>query len=224
MPADLLARAIASLQGQEYLRSGLGRAFELSLMPLYAERGFLKFKIVEVKAALSPNGGVTLEVPVSEGEQYRLAGDDWSGNTLISSEELSKQITLKPGELVNVTKLNHDLAQIRRLFGKYGREAATITPVPTFAQGTVTYSFTVKEGDLYHMGRLEIEGFDAETTHKLTESWKLASGAAYDRTYLQKFLIATLPLAHGHQREWLILEQFDDPQKTVNVRLQVRAE
>ncbi len=224
MPADLLARAIASLQGQEYMRSGLGRAFELSLTPLYAERGFLKFKVVEVKAALSPNGGVALEIPVSEGEQYRLAGYDWSGNTLISSEELSKQITLKPGDLVNSNKLNHDLAQARRLFGKYGREAATITPVPTFAQGAVTYSFGVKEGDLYLMGGLEIEGFDAETTRKLTESWKLAPGATYDRTYMQKFLISTLPLAHGRQREWLVLEQVDDRQKIVNVRLQIRAE
>jgi outer membrane protein assembly factor BamA len=224
MPADLLAKSIASLQGQEYQRSGLSRAFELSLTPLYAERGFLKFKIIEVKAALSPNGGVVLEVPISEGEQYRLAGYDWTGNTLISSEELSKQITLKPGELVNFSKLNHDLAQVRRLFGKYGREAATITPVPTYGQGTVTYSFSVREGDLYRMGKLEIDGFDAETTRKLTESWKLPDGAAYDRTYMQKFLISTLPLAHGRQREWLVLEQVDGPQKTVNVRLQIRAE
>ena len=155
MPADLLARAIASLQGQEYMRSGLGRAFELSLTPLYAERGFLKFKVVEVKAALSPNGGVALEIPVSEGEQYRLAGYDWSGNTLISSAELSKQITLKPGDLVNSNKLNHDLAQARRLFGKYGREAATITPVPTFAQGA-TYDRTYMQKFLISTLRLRM--------------------------------------------------------------------
>jgi outer membrane protein assembly factor BamA len=168
MPADLLAKSIASLQGQEYLRSVLDRSLELSLVPLYGDRGFLKFKILEVKAALNPSGIVALEVPVSEGEQYRLAGYNWSGNTLIASEELSKQITLKSGEPVNTSKLNQDLAKAGKLFGKYGREAATITPVPTFAPDTVTYRFAVKEGDLYSMGRLEIEGFDAEVTHKLT--------------------------------------------------------
>ncbi len=192
---------------------------DLSLTPLYGERGFLKFKIIAVKAALSPSGGVVLEVPVNEGEQYSLTGYSWSGNSSISSEELSKRITLKPGEPVNATKLNRELAQARRLFGKYGREAATVTPVPTFATGTVTYVFTVKEGDLYHMGRLEIEGFDAEVTRKLTESWKLASGAVYDSTYLSQFLLSTLPLAKGRQKQWMIVEQIDDPQKTVNVRL-----
>ncbi len=222
MPADLLAKSIASLQGQEYLRSFLERSLELSLEPLYGEHGFLKFKIIEVKAALNPNGGVALEAPVSEGEQYRLAGYNWSGNTLISGEELSKHITLKPGETVNTSKLNQDLARVRKLFGKYGREAATISPVPTFAPDTVTYSFTVKEGDLYHMGRLEVEGFDAEVARKLTESWKLAPGAVYDSTYLQQFLINTLPLAHGRQREWVIFEQIDDAQKAVNVRLQIK--
>jgi outer membrane protein assembly factor BamA len=224
VPADLLAKSIASLQGQEYLRSGLERVMDLSLTALYGERGFLKFKIIAVKAALNPSGGVVLEVPVSEGEQYSLTGYSWSGNTSISSEELSKRITLKPGEPVNATKLNRELAQARRLFGKYGREAATITPVPTFATGTVTYVFTVKEGDLYHMGRLEIEGFDAEVTRTLTESWKLASGAVYDSTYLSQFLLSTLPLAKGRQKEWRIVEQIDDPQKTVNVRLQIKAD
>jgi len=223
VPADLLAKPIASLQGQEYLRSGLERVMDLSFTPLYGERGFLKFKIIAVKASLSPSGGVTLEVPVSEGEQYRLTGYSWSGNTLISSEELSKQITLKPGEPVNANKLTQDLAKTRKLFGKYGREAATITPVPAFASGTVTYVFTVKEGDLYHMGKLEIEGFDAEVTRKLTESWKLASGATYDSTYLQQF-VHVLPVAPGKRREWTATEQIDDAQKTVNVRLQVKAE
>src|SRR5882672_337737 len=176
VPADLLAKSVASLQGQEYMRSSLGRVFELSLTPLYGERGFLKFKILEVKAALSSSGGVALEVPVNEGDQYRLAGYSWSGNTLISSEELSKQITLKSGEPVNAIKLDHDLAGTRKLFGKFGREAATITAVPTFAPGTVSYSFSIKEGDLYHMGKLEIQGLDPETTRKLIAGWKLASG------------------------------------------------
>jgi outer membrane protein assembly factor BamA len=221
MPAELVARAMASFQGQEYLRSGLGRAFELSLAPLYLERGFLKFKILDVRAALSANGGVALEVPISEGEQYHLAGYGWSGNTLISSEELSRQITLKPGEPVNASKLEHDLAEIRKLFGKFGHELATITSIPTFGTGTVTYNFSVREGDLYRMGKLEIQGFDAETTRKLTESWKLAAGATYDNTYIREFA-RTLPVAPGKKREWVASEQIDYANKTVNVRLQVK--
>jgi outer membrane protein assembly factor BamA len=221
MPQDLLSKSLSLLPGKEYLRSNIRRMVELSLEPLYREHGFLKFKLIEVKPVLKPGGGVALEAQLDEGPQYRLAGFTWSGNTLIAGDELSKRITLKIGDPVNGSMLTRDLGQAARLFGKYGRERASITPEPTFATDTVTYNFAVKEGDLYHMGTLDIEGFDADTTSKLTESWKLAPGAPYDSTYLQQFLFRTLPLAHGRQRDWAVLEQVDDTQKTVNVHLKL---
>jgi len=222
MPPDLLAKSLSRMPGTEYLRSDLTRMLQLSLEPLYLDHGFLKFKIIEVKPSLATGGGVTLEPRVEEGRQYRLAGFTWTGNTLIAADELSKRITLKVGDPVDAGKLAYDLAQARKLFGKFGREGAAITPQPTFAvdADTVTYVFTVREGELYHMGRLEIEDFDADVTRKLTESWKLATGAPYDNTYVQQFLIQTLPLARGRQKEWTIFEQVDDAQKVVNVRLQ----
>jgi outer membrane protein assembly factor BamA len=224
MPEGLLAKSLSRVPGTEYLRSDMMRMLQLSLEPLYRDHGFLKFKILEVKPSLKADGGVTLETSVEEGRQYRLAGFSWSGNTLIAADELSKRITLKAGEPVDEGKLARDVAQARKLFGKFGHEGTLITPEPAFAADTdtVTYVFTVKEGEIYHMGRLEIESFDAETTHKLTESWKLAPGAPYDNTYLQEFLIRTLPLAHGRQRDWVIFEQVDDAQKIVNVRLQLK--
>lgn len=220
---ELLAQSVAAARGSDYLRSDAAKMLAAALLPLYRERGYLQAAIGEVRPALE-DGAVVVTVSVNEGDQYRLAGFTWSGNTLVSSGDLSKYVTLKPGEPVNTAKLNHDLAQARKLFLKFGREAATITPVPTFAADTVTYVFSVKEGDLYHMGELEIEGFDPETVRKLKESWKLAPGAAYDNTYLQQFLVRTLTLAHGRQKEWVILEQTDEAQKTVNVRLQLKAD
>ncbi|HEY6309138.1 MAG TPA: POTRA domain-containing protein [Candidatus Angelobacter sp.] len=216
---ELLAQAVAQGKGRDYLRSDTEKLLNLALLPLYRERGYLEATFGETRLALE-NGAVLVTVSVNEGEQYRLAGFSWAGNTLISSGDLSKSITLKTGEIVNAAKLNRDLVQARKLLLKFGREAATVTAVPSFAADTVTYTFQVKEGDQYYMGRLEIEGFDAETTRKLTESWKLAPGAPYDNTYLQQFLVRTLALTHGRQTDWLIFEQPDDAEKIVNVRLQ----
>jgi outer membrane protein assembly factor BamA len=225
MAPDLLAKSLARVPGTEYLRSEMMRMLQLSLEPIYRDHGFLKFKIIEVKPELKP-GGVMLEAAVEEGTQYRLAGFSWSGNTLIPGDELSKHITLKVGDPVDASKLAHDLAQARKLFLKFGRERALIIPEPSFTSDTdaVSYVFSVKEGELYHMGRLEIESFDPDVTRKLTESWKLATGAPYDNTYLQQFLVRTLPLAHGHQKDWVIFEQVDDAQKSVNVRLQLKSD
>jgi outer membrane protein assembly factor BamA len=223
LPPEVPAQAVASARGADYLRSNAAKMLALSLLPLYRERGYLQASLGGIRPSLE-NGAVVLSVSVNEGVQYRLADFVWSGNTLIASGDLSKCITLKPGEPVNAAKLNHDLAVARKLFLKFGREAAVIMPVPTFTGETVTYVFNVKEGELYRMGELEIDGFDQETVRKLKENWKLAPGMPYDNTYLQQFLIRTVALGRGHQKDWLILEQTDDTQKVVNVRLQLKGE
>jgi outer membrane protein assembly factor BamA len=220
---ELLAQSVAPARGGDYLRSDTERMLALSVLPLYQERGYLQATLGNSQPVLE-NGAVVVTVSVNEGLQYRLAGFAWSGNTLVPSDALSKYITLKPGEAVNAEKLRHDLSQARKLFLKFGREACTIVPLPVFAADTVTYTFQVKEGELYHMGRLEIAGFDAETARQLRERWKLAPGADYDNTYLQQFLVHTLTFAHGRQREWTIFEQPDDTHKTVDVRLQFKSD
>jgi outer membrane protein assembly factor BamA len=179
--------------------------------------------LAEVRPTLE-DGAVVVNVGVTEGDQYRLAGFSWLGNTLISSDDLSKIITLKPGEPVNATKLDSDLAQARKLFRKFGHESAQIMAKPAFAENNVTYTFEVREGDLYRMGKLEIEGLDAENTRQLIQAWKLAPGSPYDATYLQQFLTHAVVRIPGRRWEWVIAERLDEPQKTVNVHLQLKIE
>jgi outer membrane protein insertion porin family len=217
-------RAVAPLKGTLYLRSDVAKVLEKNLVPIYRQHGYLKFAIAEIKPRIAAKDEVAVEVSVSEGNQYRLTGFSWSGNTLISGDELSKQVTIKTGDPVNGPQLEHDLAQARKLFGKFGREGVTIQPVPAFSANEVTYTFEVKEGDLYHMGKLEIEGVEPEQSRKLAQGWKLGEGEPYDTTYVQQFLAHTLLKVPGHKWTWMTFEQVDDTQKTVNVRLQVKIE
>jgi outer membrane protein insertion porin family len=197
---------------------------EKNLSPIYQQRGYLKFAITEFKPKVDDKSQVTVEAALAEGEQYRLAGLSWSGNTLISSDELAKRITLKAGSPVDALQLDRDLAQVRKLYGKFGREAVMIKPIPAFAGDTVSYAFQVTEGDLYHMGKLEIQGVEPEQAHKLEQIWKLAEGAPYDATYVHEFIANTVVKVPGHKWAWKMFEQIDDPQKTVNVRLQIKIE
>ncbi|MGC2745667.1 MAG: POTRA domain-containing protein [Candidatus Angelobacter sp.] len=219
---DQLAKAVAPLKGTDYLRSDVAIVLGKNLTPIYQQRGYLKFAISEIKPKVEDKSQVTVEVTVSEGEQYRFAGLSWSGNTLISGDELTSRITLKTGNLVDALQLDRDLAQVRRLYGKFGREGVIIKPVPAFVGDTVSYAFQVQEGDLYRMGKLEIEGVEPEQEHKLEQMWKLAEGEPYDATYVQQFIGNTVVKVPGHKWAWKMFEQIDDPQKTVNVRLQIK--
>ena len=224
MPPDQLAKVVAPLKDTDYLRSDVAVVLEKNLTPIYQQRGYLKFAITEIKPKVDEKSQVTVEATLSEGDQYRLAGISWSGNTLISGDELTKHITLKPGSPVDALQLDRDLAQVRKLYGKFGREAVSIKPVSSFANDTVSYAFQVTEGDLYHMGKLEIQGVEPEQTRKLEQIWKLAEGQPYDATYVHQFIADTMVKVPGHRWAWKMFEQIDDPQKTVNVRLQIKIE
>lgn len=224
MPPDQLAKVVAPLKDTDYLRSDVAVVLEKNLTPIYQQHGYLKFAITEIKPKVDEKSQVTVEATLSEGDQYRLAGISWSGNTLISGDELTKHITLKPGSPVDALQLDRDLAQVRKLYGKFGREAVSIKPVSSFANDTVSYAFQVTEGDLYHMGKLEIQGVEPEQTRKLEQIWKLAEGQPYDATYVHQFIADTMVKVPGHRWAWKMFEQIDDPQKTVNVRLQIKIE
>jgi outer membrane protein assembly factor BamA len=224
MTPEQLAKAVAPLKGTDYLRSDVAIVLEKNLTPIYQQRGYLKFAITEIKPKVDEKSQVTVEATLSEGEQYRLAGLSWSGNTLISSDDLTKHITLKTGNPVDALQLDRDLAQVRKLYGKFGREAVSIKPLPAFVNDTVSYAFQVTEGDLYRMGKLEIEGVEPEQAHKLEQIWKLAEGQPYDATYVHQFIADTVVKVPGHKWDWKMFEQIDDPQKTVNVRLQIKIE
>jgi len=224
MAPEQLAKAVEPLKGTEYLRSDVAVVLEKNLSPIYQQRGYLKFAITEFKPKVDDKSQVTVEATLSEGEQYRLAGVSWSGNTLIPSDDLTKQITLKTGVPVDGLQLDRDLSQVRKLYGKFGREAVMIKPVPAFTGNTVSYAFQVTEGDLYRMGKLEIQGVEPEQVRKLEQIWKLAEGAPYDATYVHKFIADTVVRVPGHKWAWKMFEQIDDPQKTVNVRLQIKIE
>jgi hypothetical protein len=221
---EQVAKCVAPLKGIGYLRSDVSIVLEKNLAPMYRQQGYLKFTINEIKPKAEEKDQVSVDVSVSEGDQYRLAAYSWSGNTLIPSDELSKHISMKPEKPIDALQLERDLIDERKLFFKFGREGVTITPVTVFNDKSVTYTFTIVEGPQYHMGKLEIEGVDAPTTHKLTQGWKLAEGEPYDNTYIQQFLAHTVLKIPAHKWSWTAVEQVDDAQKAVNVHLQVKIE
>lgn len=217
----LLERPLQPLLGKDYFCSEVENFLNLNLLPVYLHFGFLKAEVSRMQPQLGENGAITLDISLTEGEQYKLAGFAWSGNTLIGSDELSKHVSLKTSEPVDGLKLQADLADVRKLFGKFGREAVLINPVPTFTGNAVSYKFDVREGELYHMGKLEVVAPDRQR-QRILEAWKLPEGAPYDSTYIAQ-VTHQLAVETGEKRvEWRAHEHIDDANKIVNVRLDIK--
>lgn len=224
LPADALAKFVDSLRNHDYLRSAVQKNLDRIVVPAYLERGYLQFRAGDGHPKIAEDSTLTVSIAVSEGTQYKLAAYSWSGNSVASAEQLSRFVTLKAGEPVNLSILQANLDAARKFLGKFGREAAAIKPVPAFAGEAVTYRFDVNEGDLYSMGDLDIVGLDSATAQKIRDFWKLAPGSPYDNTYVPYFVSHLIMKRQGVSFTCEFVEQPDEAQKLVNVRLQFKAE
>jgi len=220
-----LQAAAKSLIGQDYLRTNMRVQERLSLLPVYHSRGYLKVQFADSQAKVADDGAQTLvdvSFPVTPGLQYKLSGIRWAGNAILTNDQLQTLIHLKPGEPANAVQLGKDLEQVQKLYGSKGYLLAQVNPTPEMedAQSTVSYQFNVTEGDLYRMGKLEIEGIDAASAQKIATQWQLKAGDPYDNGYMDRFFKATYRDV-GLPGSWNIVhkQSINQQDKTVSVAL-----
>ena len=222
----LLEAAGAKLEGQDYLRSLLRVQEDKDFVPIYWARGYLKaaFSDASVKVvAQSPQEtDVDVAFTVDPGARYQVAEIQVAGSKVLPADKLRELIHQKLGQPANAVELASDTEAMKKLYGTLGYMAAAIQVVPTLddAHSTVSYQIRVEDGDLFHMGDLEIQGLDAHETVRVTAKWALAKNDSYDSGYPQRFVKDVLKtvLVDG---EWniSIREMPEAADKTVDVNV-----
>jgi len=229
-PSELppLQTAAAKLNGAEYSRSLFRAQTEKNFLPVYLERGYLKaaFSNSQAKVAEENSGKVLVDVvvPVDPGLQYNLVALQWSGNKVFPSDKLDPLVHLAAGKPANAVQLDEDVSSVQKLYGTLGYMAAHIKPVPQMddQKRTVVYQLQVQEGEVYHMGELEIRGVDTPTSRRLVLAWQLREGAVYDASYPARFLKDTAgSIVNPSQWEVTVQESVEDKDKTVDVTLKL---
>ena len=221
---DLGAPAI-KLQGVDYSRAMLRTQCDLNFLPVYLARGHLQAKFDDARPKVVKDGpdGTLVDVSfhVVPGPQYKLAGIEWSGNSLFPADKLQPLLHVHNGDVANAVQLDTDLIAVKKLYGTRGYLMAAVKPVPQMddAQSTVTYQLQVHEGDVYKMGDLEIQGLDSRTTARLVEEWKIRGGDAFDSSYPDKFQNDVRDLLP--KGDWTVSthESTNESEKTVDVTL-----
>jgi outer membrane protein insertion porin family len=219
------------LLGRQYSRSLLLIQADKNLMPVFLAHGFLKAAIAEAQAAVVDESAgdenqhrtdVAVTFQVEPGRQYKLQNVEWSGNKAFTVEQLQPLIHLQAGQPANAIKLKADLDGVAKLYGTRGYIMVKILPTPQFdeAQSTVGYRIELKEGDVFHMGEVEIQGLDDRDSRQVLSHWSLTKGNVYDSSYPNHFLDDAFKSALLDQK-WnvRVTEDPDLKEKTVDVTL-----
>jgi len=217
--------------GREYSRSLLLIQADKSFLPVFLAHGYLKAAFAEAQAQVVEESvgddnqqrtQVDVTLQVEPGRQYKLASLEWSGNKALSLDKLQPLIRLQVGQPANAVKLNADLEEVEKLYGTRGYVAAKVHPATRFdeTQFTVGYRLEVREGGVYHMGEIEIQGLDDRDARVVLVKWSLAKGELYDSSYAKRFLDEAFKSALLDER-WnvRVTEDPDLKEKTVDVTL-----
>jgi outer membrane protein insertion porin family len=224
-PAELAALEAAAkpLSGQPFSRTKI-RPQEI-FGPVYRAHGYLKVSFGEVHTNVAEDGPrtlVDLSFPVMSGRQYQLGATEWQGNTVFPAEKLQQFVHLKTGEPANAVQLDDDLGAVRKLYGTKGYLFARVDPTLAMdeAHSIVSYELNVTEGDLYRMGKLEVDGLDADASRRMAAQWQMKKGDPYDNSYLQRFF-SIMYRDVGLRRPYDVVrkESINQQDKTVSVAL-----
>ena len=127
----------------------------------YYDRGFLNVKVEKPTVALSPDKRlIYITVKITEGEQYRISGIDFSGDLIVPKERLYAVLESRRGDYFSRAKVLKDDQSLADIYQDQGYAYANFNPETLVdpKERTVALDFRVEKGKLQTIDRIEITG------------------------------------------------------------------
>ncbi|WP_321800448.1 outer membrane protein assembly factor BamA [Caballeronia sp. J97] len=132
-----------------------------NLRTFYLDRGYLEFSVESTQVSISPDKkDMYLTIMLHEGEPYTITSVKLAGNLLGRDAELSRLVTIAPGQLFSATKLQDATQALVDRLGQYGYAFASVNAQPQIDQAhhTVGLTLQVDPGKRIYVRRVEVTG------------------------------------------------------------------
>ncbi len=152
---------ISFITGTGYYKKEEMKASIEQIRDLYYDNGYLKVIVGDPTIKLTEDmKGMTITIPVSEGEQFKVSSVAISGNKVYPEPELAKLIKLKPGMVFSKSVLKQDVTALTDKHADNGYALVSINPdiLPDEEKKLVAVNYRVSEGDKYKIGKIDISG------------------------------------------------------------------
>ncbi|HEY3346417.1 MAG TPA: outer membrane protein assembly factor BamA, partial [Nitrospirota bacterium] len=183
---------------------------------LYYNNGYLNVKIDEPVIILDDKKkGLTITIPVHEGDQFRLRDIKVVGNKIFSEKELIDSIASKPGQIMNRDQIRTDIITLTDLYGSKGYAFASISPIINTDNEKKAADITmdVSEGDKIFVSRINISGNVKTRDKVIRRELKFNEGEIYDTTSLKRSYERLHALEYFEDMEITPQRRTDNPDK-----------
>jgi outer membrane protein insertion porin family len=157
------------------------------LTAFYHDNGYMDAK-VGTPVVSRAKDGFTIEIPVEEGERYRVAAVAVTGDPLETEEKLEAKLETKPKQYFSREKVRHDVEYVGKQYMDQGYAYAEVIPQVQRdpATHTTRVDLNVKRGNKVHIERISISGNTKTRDNVIRRQMKLAEGDLFSGSKLER--------------------------------------
>ena len=186
-----------------------------------------KPSLVHLPLFQKPGKRVDITVPVSEGDQYRLAGITFTGNKAIrNTRALRNVFAMKDGEIFDTDLVRKGLDSLRKAYGELGY--INFTPIPDTKidedKKLITLTIDLDEGKPFYVRRIEFVGNTTTRDKVIRRELALEEGQIYNSRLWELSLMRLNQLGYFEQLkpEEATDKKLNEQDGTVDLTLKVK--
>ena len=161
------------------------------LTQFYQDEGYIDFKVREIKFGYPKEGRMVIRLDLYEGYRYQVGNVTFEGNTLFTEDQIRRgvQVLERPvapfmleGAIFTPRGLSEDRDAIRDYYEAYGYldTIVRVTKVPNTDQGTIDLVYSVKEGEISYVEKVEIRGNTRTRDKVIRRELAISPGEVFD--------------------------------------------
>ena len=154
------------------------------LRSTYRDEGFLDVIIDKNSVKIMPQGKSSLDIVINidEGKRSYFGEIKLVGNSVITTDELQGEMSIKTGEPYSPTLLAEERNLFRKKYGELGYLDARVVSIrkPNLQTGQIDLRFDITENNKFSVNSIQVRGNDKTKTTAIIRELALAPGETFD--------------------------------------------
>ena len=161
------------------------------LTQFYQDEGYIDYKVRKIMFEYPSEGKMVIRLDLYEGYRYQVGNVTFEGNTLFTEDQIRRgvQVLERPvapfmleGAIFTPNGLSDDREAIRDYYETYGYLDARVrvTKVPNTDQGTIDLVYSITEGEISYVEKVEIRGNTRTREKVIRRELAISPGEVFD--------------------------------------------
>ena len=158
-----------------------------AVMAFYLQKGFMEVKIGKPEVIFGAKG-ITIQIPIEEGKQYKIGKVDIQGDLLAPKEELFTLLRVHVGEIMSRNAVRDSVVVLTDLYADRGYAFVDVNPLTMLhsEKSIVDIIFDIRQGSKVYFERIQISGNVKTRDKVIRRELRIVEGELYSLSAMKR--------------------------------------